>query len=127
MQANHVKPMPFCANCGKEVPVGNAFCPNCGASTQVPASGTSSQTVPGTQMARKSVLIALILSFIFPGLGQYYAGQKKKALRLIVIAVVLALTVLIEIGVILYPIFWLYSMVDTFLTVRKVNSGLPPN
>lgn len=76
-------------------------------------------------MTRKSVLIALILSFIFPGLGQYYAGQKKKARRFIVIALVLALTILIEIGVILYPIFWLYSMVDTFLTVRKVNSGLP--
>jgi hypothetical protein len=37
------------------------------------------------------------------------------------------LTLFIEIGIILYPIFWLYSMVDTFLTVRKVNAGLPPN
>ena len=69
------------------------------------------------------MVLALILSFILPGLGQYYAGQTTKGRNYIIIAIVLFLTIFLEIGIILYPIFWLYSMVDTFLTVRRANSA----
>jgi TM2 domain-containing membrane protein YozV len=123
--------MPFCASCGKQIPADNTFCPYCGApvpasNQQAPGLGTVSQTGPGPQVT-KNLLVALVLSFIFPGLGQYYSGQKRRGRRFIVVGIILLLTILFEIGVILYPIFWLYSMVDTFLTVRKVNAGLPPN
>jgi TM2 domain-containing membrane protein YozV len=120
--------MPFCSNCGKEIPAGSAFCTSCGTPVQAggqpaPMPGTFPQAGPGPQGARKSMLVALILSFILPGLGQYYAGQTRKGRNYIIIAIILFLTILLEIGIILYPIFWLYSMVDTFLTVRKANSG----
>lgn len=124
--------MPFCANCGKEVPAGNAFCQNCGAPVQMggqPAQtyGTVPQAAPGPQSTSKSMVVALVLSFILPGLGQYYAGQTRKGRNFIIIAIVLFLTIFLEIGIILYPLFWLYSMVDTFLTVRRANSGRVPN
>jgi len=123
--------MPFCANCGKEIPPGNAFCQNCGAPVQAgsqpaPTYGTIPQMAPGPQAPSRSMVVALVLSFILPGLGQYYAGQKKKGRNFIIIAIVLFLTIFLEIGIILYPLFWLYSMVDTFMTVRKANSGLAP-
>jgi TM2 domain-containing membrane protein YozV len=90
-------------------------------------SGTVSQIGPGPQGASKSIVVALVLSFILPGLGQYYAGQTRKGRNFVIIAIILFLTIFLEIGIILYPLFWLYSMVDTFLTVRKANSGSLPN
>jgi TM2 domain-containing membrane protein YozV len=82
--------------------------------------------VPGPAAKPKNEWLAIFLSFVFPGLGQYYVGQRRKGRWFIIIAVILALTVLVEIGVILYPLFWLYNMIDAFLTVRRANAGLPP-
>ena len=67
-----------------------------------------------------------MLSFVFPGLGQYYMGQRTRGRWFIVIAAILAVTVLVGVGVILYTLFWLYNMIDAFQTVRKVKAGLPP-
>jgi TM2 domain-containing membrane protein YozV len=82
---------------------------------------------PDHRGLQRAWIVALIFSFILPGLGQYYAGQTRKGRNFIIIAIILFLTIFIEIGIILYPLFWLYSMVDTFLTVRKASSGLVPN
>jgi TM2 domain-containing membrane protein YozV len=71
--------------------------------------------------------LALFLSFVFPGLGQYYVGQRRKGRWFVVTAAILALTLLVGIGAVLYPLFWLYNMIDAFLTVRKATAGLPPS
>ena len=85
----------------------------------------SSQPVgPGSLAPPKNVWLALLLSFVFPGLGQYYVGRRKKGSAFIAIAVILALTVLIGVGVVLYALFWLYNMVDAFLVLRKIDTGV---
>jgi len=89
-------------------------------------SGTGYQTATGRQARPKNAMLAIVLSFVFPGLGQYYVGQKKKGRAFIVIGIVLVLSVFVGIGVILYPLFWLFNMIDAFLTIRRVDAGLPP-
>ena len=58
---------------------------------------------------KKNPIVALILSFIFPGLGQIYIGQQQKGVLFVVIGICLVLMMYILIGIILYPLFWLYS------------------
>ncbi len=123
--------MPFCPSCGKEVIANESFCWSCGAPlptrghpTQMPGAG--SQMGTGRRGKPKNALFAIVLSFVFPGLGQYYVGQTRKGRWFIVIGIVLALSVLVGIGVILYPLFWLFNMIDAFLTIRKAEAGLPP-
>jgi TM2 domain-containing membrane protein YozV len=123
--------MPFCPSCGKEVMANESFCWSCGA--PLPARGQPAQVTgagypmgPVLQAKPRNGWLALLLSFVFPGLGQYYMGQRTRGRWFIVIAAILAVTVLVGVGVILYTLFWLYNMIDAFQTVRKVKAGLPP-
>jgi TM2 domain-containing membrane protein YozV len=61
-----------------------------------------------------SPLIAVILSFFIPGLGQFYTGQLMKALVLFVLAVVFGALSTILIGIPFYILVWLYSMYDAY-------------
>ncbi|MBI3841495.1 MAG: RDD family protein [Thaumarchaeota archaeon] len=75
--------MAFCATCGKELPIGVAFCPNCGApvpGTQGAASTTSSPTATGFDALTKdrqaqdywvSRLVAFIVDAIIVGIAVF--------------------------------------------------------
>jgi TM2 domain-containing membrane protein YozV len=62
-----------------------------------------------------SPLLAAILSFFIPGLGQFYNGQFLKAVGLFILAVIAG-----TIGIILLYIpllvVWLYGMYDAYTT-----------
>jgi len=61
-------------------------------------------------------IIAAILSFIIPGLGQIIAGETKKGLIFLVVAIVLGLlvgTISSMIGIISF-IFALYAAYDAY-------------
>jgi len=75
------------------------------------------------QNKQKSPIIAIILSFIFPGLGQTYIGQQQKGVLFIVIGICLVLMMYILIGIVLYPLFWLYSMYDAYTSATKLNAN----
>jgi TM2 domain-containing membrane protein YozV len=130
MEIAPTKQMPFCPSCGKEVKANEAFCWSCGA--QLPPRGQPS-TLAGSgypagrpqQAKPRNGYLALLLSFVFPGLGQYYSGEKKKGRLFIVVGIALALTTLVEVGLILYPLFWVYNMIDEFLVVRTASAGPP--
>ncbi|WP_462271837.1 hypothetical protein [Methanohalophilus sp.] len=70
---------------------------------------------------KKNPIVALILSFIFPGLGQIYIGQQQKGVLFVVIGICLFLMIYILIGIVLYPLFWLYSMYDAYTSSTKLN------
>jgi TM2 domain-containing membrane protein YozV len=69
------------------------------------------------QMA--SPLLAAILSFFIPGLGQFYTGQLIKAIVLFVAAVIFALLSTIIIGIPFYIIVLVYSIVDAYTAANK--------
>ena len=90
------------------------ICPKCG--VRVKAAPVSIQ--------RKEPGIAAVLSFIFVGLGQIYNGQIGKGISFIVIGVIFLFTMLLLIGFILYPLFWIYNIYDAYNTAKNINSGI---
>jgi TM2 domain-containing membrane protein YozV len=65
-----------------------------------------------------SPLIALVLSFFVPGLGQFYTGQLLKAVLLFILAILFAALSLSLIGIPFYLIIWLYSMYDAYTVAQ---------
>ena len=73
----------FCRNCGYELTGDYKFCPECGydLSGRVTANRSS---VPSVNSGEKNLVLAVILSVIFPGLGQIYLGLNQKGILFIV-------------------------------------------
>jgi TM2 domain-containing membrane protein YozV len=101
-------------------------------STDVEAAVPEPQVTPEPQKApvrrRKRPLLASFLSFLAPGIGQYYNDQWIKALIIIIsyfgLCIISAYYILQIIGMFLVPfliIVWLYAIVDAFLVARKIN------
>ncbi|MCP1661972.1 MAG: hypothetical protein D5R99_03015 [Methanocalculus sp. MSAO_Arc1] len=66
-----------------------------------------------------SPILAVILSFFIPGLGQFYTGQFLKAIALFILAVIFALLSSVIIGIPLYIIVWVYSMYDAYVVAKE--------
>lgn len=107
----------FCSNCGNEIDEKAEICPKCGVRVKpIPVS------VP-ISTEKKSSGIAAIASFLIPGLGQIYNGEIGKGIMFIIIAVVFALLMLVVIGFILYPLFWVYNIYDAYKTAERINAN----
>ncbi len=65
-----------------------------------------------------SPLVAVILSFFIPGLGQFYTGQLIKAVILFFLACIFGYLAIILIGIPFYIIVWLYSMYDAYIAAK---------
>ncbi|MCP1714497.1 TM2 domain-containing membrane protein YozV [Methanocalculus alkaliphilus] len=65
-----------------------------------------------------SPVLAVILSFFIPGLGQFYTGQFLKAIALFILAVIFAGLSTVLIGIPFYLIVWIYSMYDAYTTAE---------
>jgi hypothetical protein len=87
------------------------FCPTCGNEIDknaevFPESGVVDETV-APYVKKKSAVIAVILSFLVPGLGQICYGQIRGGILFIIISIILLFSILILIlGYILWPLFW---------------------
>ena len=66
-----------------------------------------------------SPIIALILSFFIPGLGQLYTGQLIKAVLLFILAVIFAFLSPFLIGIPFYLAVWIYSMYDAYTSAKN--------
>ena len=67
--------------------------------------------------------LATILSFFFSGLGQFYNGQFFKGIMFLVVQVINILLMSILIGFILYPVFWIWGMIDAYKSAEKINAA----
>ena len=143
-ETNDVKKSKFCPNCGQEVGLDVAFCPNCGFSfvqeetTQTKFCQSCGKKINinaeicpycGVRVAgvslggEKSVALAAILSFLFPGLGHIYNGLTKKGISFIVVYVISAVLILLLIGAILALIVWIWALIDAIKTTEAINRG----
>lgn len=133
----------FCPNCGTEVAEGVAFCPQCGFKLNNEESQTkfcqscgkkiniNAEICPycGVRVAgvvpaeEKSVLLAAILSFLFPGLGHLYNGLTKKGLTFIIAYVVSCILIMLLIGIVLVIIVWIWALIDAIKTTEAINRG----
>ena len=74
-------------------------------------------------MAEKSMAIALVLSFIWSGLGLIYADDMKRGMILAILCVILYLIwffVTMIVGIVIF-IVWAYSMYATYKQVKAIN------
>ena len=102
----------FCQSCGKKIDINAEICPYCGV-----------RVASISVRAEKSVLLAALLSFIFPGLGHLYNGLTKKAISFIIVYLISAILVYILIGFILIFIVWIWALIDAIKTANAINAG----
>jgi TM2 domain-containing membrane protein YozV/RNA polymerase subunit RPABC4/transcription elongation factor Spt4 len=125
----------FCPSCGKSIqwattPIPQAFCPHCGAAVDpaaeiCPKCGVRIKQAPQPAVIdRKNPGIAAVLSFLFTGLGQIYNGQIGKGIIFVVVGIVCLILVVVLIGIILYPLFWIYNIYDAYTSAKKINAGI---
>lgn len=114
-------PKNFCPNCGEKLAKTVKFCPNCGFDlTNV---SNNNQRTGQNLPARKEPILSVILSFIFPGLGQFYNGHSTKGIYFIILAVVSLILTVILIGGLIYILVWLWSIIDAYNSAEKFNKG----
>ncbi len=101
-----------CTNCGSEIDIKAEICPRCGV-RQISSTSASSD---------KSKAIALVLSFILPGLGHFYLGLSKKGIILLVMGLLTSLTWFYQIGLI-YLIVWGYALYDSYKQADALLRG----
>lgn len=102
----------FCSNCGNEIDEKAEICPKCGVRVKPVSIRTE----------KKSSGIAAIASFFIPGLGQIYNGQIGKGIMFIIISIIFALLMIVLIGFILLPLFWVYNIYDAYKTAERINA-----
>ena len=68
--------------------------------------------------------IAAVLSFFWTGVGQIYNGQIKKGLILIGVQILNALLMFLIIGLITYPVVWIWGIFDAYKKAERINAGV---
>lgn len=117
----NVKQTKFCTNCGAELSEDAKFCPECGISPTEQPTYSQTQSLVKTN---KSPLLAVLLSFFLPGLGQAYLGLFKKGIILFIIAMIGGFLMSVFIGYIFYLIAWGYGMYDGYNSAEKMNKDI---
>lgn len=140
---NSDKKSKFCPNCGTEIAIDTSFCPQCGFKFKQDETQTkfcqscgkkidvNAEICPycGVRVAgiapseEKNVLLAAILSFLFPGLGHIYNGLTKKGVSFIVAYIVSAILIMLLIGFVLVLIVWVWALIDAIKTTEAINRG----
>lgn len=101
----------FCSNCGEKIDINAEICPKCG----VRVAGATGE---------KNPFLALILSFLIVGLGQFYNGHSTKGVILLISAIISGILILFVIGLLLWPIVWIYAMYDAYKSAELINNGV---
>ena len=79
----------------------------------------------GPMPGEKSPIVALILSFIFTGLGQFYNGETSKGVVFLLVAVLLwIITFLFFFTCVILIPFWIYGMYDAYTRAEHYNRSL---
>lgn len=122
---------PLCPACDHRIR-GFPYCQDCiVAGVELLQQHTARRDAPSQLRRRTSKWVALLLSFIVPGLGAAYNGQTSKALvhfsvfacffQMATVTDAVAFFVLGLIGV------WLFAAVDAYRTAELIRAGLAPD
>jgi TM2 domain-containing membrane protein YozV/RNA polymerase subunit RPABC4/transcription elongation factor Spt4 len=104
----------YCQHCGAVIAAAAEICPSCGVRVM---------EQPRAVVPLKNPGIAAVLSFLFTGLGQIYNGQIGKGIAFIVAGFVCLVLIIVLIGILLYPLFWIYNIYDAYKSAEGINAG----
>ena len=107
----------FCEKCGEQNPDDAHFCRGCGRELK-----------PVAVKQEKSMILAMILSFILAGIRVAYAGNVKKGILLFAVCLIcnvlgFGLSYLRIIAIFI----WVFAMYVTYIEVEKANGHENPN
>ncbi len=68
-------------------------------------------------------ILAVVISFFFPGLGSVYAGKTMMGIVIFIIAIILAIlySMVFYWIIILYIIVWIYGMYDAYTAAKATE------
>ena len=91
-----------------------------------PGSGPGPQNYfpAGPPVFYKNPSVAVVLSFLWAGLGQIYNGQIGKGILFIILYGLCALSMYIVIGFFTTPLVWIIGMVDAYSAANNINLQL---
>ncbi len=107
----------YCPNCGFKYKGNLKFCPHCGSDLR---SGSVNNSV---KQYKKSMLSAVILSALFPGLGQFYLDLNQKGIIFLIANIISILLILFTVGILLCILIWIWAMIDTVNSTNAINRG----
>lgn len=112
----------FCRNCGNVIAAKAEICPDCGVRQRDPPKSGLDAALEGG-----NPFLAALCSAVFPGLGQIYNRELKKGLLVIVASFVSGVLVLAFIGLLLFPLVWLYAVWDAYTVAdnQELAGGEP--
>jgi len=77
-----------------------------------------------TSQLYKNPGLEAVLSFFYMGLGQIYNGQIGKGVVFIILYSVSWLLMIVLIGFITTPVFWIFGMYDAYKSAENINRDL---
>lgn len=119
---------PLCPSCDHRVK-GFPYCQDCIVSGVELLRSHSQTNYSNVLKAQTSPLVAVLLSFICPGLGAAYNGQTTKALIYFAVFVGLIQMAILS-GMPLFVFgflgMWLYTAIDAWKTAKLIRAGVTP-
>ena len=119
---------PLCPSCDHRVK-GFPYCQDCIVSGVELLRNYSQPNYSSVVKTQTSPFIAVILSFICPGLGAAYNGQTTKALIYFAVFVgLIQMAILSKMPLFVFGFLgmWLYTAVDAWKTAKLIRSGVTP-
>lgn len=131
----------YCSRCGKQLAENARYCSGCGFDNMAySGQGAGYNANPGvnnsdkaSSFKTKSAALALILSFLIPGIGQLYIGRIESGIIILIIWVVsvAAWPFTIFLSLLIALVVWVFSMVDAYSRANEYNNilfstGKPP-
>jgi hypothetical protein len=121
---------PLCPSCDHRIK-GFPYCQDCIVSGVELLRNYNQSSYAPIIKRQTSPLIAMVLSFVCPGLGAAYNGQTTKALVYFAIFVGLFQMAVLTGGMPLFVLgfigMWLFAVLDSYRTARLLRSGVIPN
>ena len=111
----------FCRNCGAIISDRAEICPECGVRQRPPPNSSLDSTVDDL-LGGGNPFVAAVLSALFPGLGQLYNRQLEKGIVFVAAGMVAALSMIVVVGIVLYPAVWLYAIYDAYRVAERQES-----
>jgi TM2 domain-containing membrane protein YozV len=103
----------FCRDCGAVIDAEAEICPECGVRQRDPPRSALDDALEDV-VDGGNPFVAAALSALVPGLGQLYNRELQRGLVFLVAGLVAGFSVIFAVGIVLYPVVWLYAIYDAY-------------
>jgi TM2 domain-containing membrane protein YozV len=103
----------FCRDCGAVIDAEAEICPECGVRQRDPPQSSLDRTLEAVAEGGNP-FVAGALSALVPGLGQLYNRELKRGITFLIAGVVAGFSVIVVVGIVLYPLVWVYAIYDAY-------------